>query len=312
MCQKHVSANNCTNKVDIMAMRTIFRVCLSTCFFILSVACLAIEVPSEQLPQDKSVVTPHSHEKETTKIREHHLKRLNDRLTITPHELRESCKYESEISTRPPEKRVVLTFDDGPEPVQTEFILQILKTYDIKATFFLIGSKAKNHPELVAQIRAAGHHTIANHSWDHPNFHEINVATQKGEVLKTEEFLSNNQMSKLFRYPYGNSSCKTNKLLLSRGYRIVGWHVDSCDWAFDHAGNVDEKEALSCGVLAHNRADFVNHVVSSVRGHNGGIVLLHEIHPNTLKKLNEIIIRLLDSGFVFGSIEDDDFKPSLR
>ena len=293
-------------------MQTVTHFCLSMFFSIFSVGCVAIESAAVPLSRTEPTAPAHSRKKETAKIREHHLERLNNRLTIEPHLLRESCKYESEISTRPPNKRVVLTFDDGPEPGQTEYILEILKKYDITAAFFVIGSKAKQHPELIAQIKSAGHHTIGNHSWDHPNFHDINVAKQKDEVLKTDEWLANNQSSKLFRYPYGNSSCETNELLRSRGYRIVGWHIDSCDWAFDRDGDVGEKEALSCGVLAHNRRDFVNHVVSSVRGNGGGIVLLHEIHPNTLKQLDNIIIRLLREGFVFGAMEDDDFKSSLR
>jgi peptidoglycan/xylan/chitin deacetylase (PgdA/CDA1 family) len=75
---------------------------------------------------------------------------------------------------------------------------------------------------------------------------------------------------------------------------------------------VDAKEALSCGVLAQNRSNYVDHVVSTVRAHNGGIVLMHEIHPNTIKKLEEIIVRLKQEGFIFGSIEDPDISPSLR
>jgi len=258
----------------------------------------------------------HTRDEETATIRQHHLKRLDDRLTQEAHVLREHCRYESEIPVRPPAKQVVLTFDDGPEPGQTEQILETLKRHGIMGTFFVIGQKAQQHPELIAQIRATGGHLVANHSWDHPNFHDIPPARQAEEVLKSDELLAAGQSAasapKLFRYPYGNSSCDTNDLLRARGYKIVGWHVDSCDWAFDRMGSVDNREALSCGVLPQNRQDFVEHVVASVRAHDGGIVLLHEIHPNTLKKLDDIITRLKAEGFSFAALDAPEFASALR
>lgn len=96
------------------------------------------------------------------------------------------------------------------------------------------------------------------------------------------------------------------------GYSIVGWHIDSCDWAFDGRGEVDGKEAMICGVLPQNRKDFVGHVVSGIRAHNGGIVLLHEIHPSTVRQLEVIIKRVLAEGYAFVSLADPAFAPSLR
>jgi peptidoglycan/xylan/chitin deacetylase (PgdA/CDA1 family) len=254
----------------------------------------------------------HSREEETAHIRHHHLKRLDEKLTSEPKLLEQSCKYESEISTKPPLKRVALTFDDGPEPVETEYILEVLNKHHITAAFFMIGEKAQRHPELVEKVRAAGHQLVGNHSWDHPNFHDISVEEQASQVLRNETQLGNALTPKLFRYPYGNSSCQTNELLRNRGYQIVGWHIDSCDWAFEKTGSVDLKEALSCGVIAQNHHDYIDHVVSAVRARNGGIILMHEIHPNTVRKLDEIVTQLIAEGFVFGSILDEDFAKSMR
>jgi peptidoglycan/xylan/chitin deacetylase (PgdA/CDA1 family) len=254
----------------------------------------------------------HSHDEENQAIRKHHMKRLDDRLTLDPAELHKTCKYESDISTPPPKNRVVLSFDDGPEPGQTEHILATLKKYSIPAAFFMIGKKVQQHPELLAMVLAEKHQVIGSHSWDHPNFHDLSVAQQADEVLRSEPLLISDSQPKLFRYPYGNSSCETNQLLRSRGYRIVGWHVDSCDWAFDKAGVVDDKEAIVCGVLSQYHHDFVGHVVSTVRARKGGIILLHEIHPNTLSKLEEIITTLIAEGFSFGSVLEEGFQPSLR
>lgn len=256
---------------------------------------------------------PHSLEEETGHIRKHQLRRLAERLTVETAVLEQTCRYESEIATAPPAMRVALTFDDGPSPEGTELILGLMKKYHVPATFFMIGEKAQKYPQLVAQVRATDMALIGNHSWDHPNFHDISVAEQDDEVLRNERALAGEQVvEKMFRYPYGNASCATNELVRGRGYKIVGWHIDSCDWAFDRTGSVDTKEALSCGVLPQYRGDFVGHVVSAARARKGGIILMHEIHPNTLKQLERIIVALQAEGFTFGGIGDADFRPSLR
>ena len=272
----------------------------------------AVELAPEKRIPEHALIVEHPHEEEVANIRKHHLKRLDERLNTDPGVLHQTCRYESEISTSPPKKRVALTFDDGPEPGQTELILAILKKYDIPAAFFMIGRKAKQYPELVAKVRSAGHQIIGNHSWDHPNFHEIGVAEQAEEVLRNEALLAGDLQPKLFRYPYGNSTCETNELVRARGYRIVGWHIDSCDWAFDKNGTVDVREAISCGVLAQYHDDYVGHVLSAARARNGGIILMHEIHPNTLKKLEGIVSQMISDGYVFGTILDADFQSSLR
>jgi peptidoglycan/xylan/chitin deacetylase (PgdA/CDA1 family) len=254
-----------------------------------------------------------SREEESADIRKHHLKRLNDRLTIEASVLAQGCRYESDISTAPPPGRVALTFDDGPEPGQTERILDVLAKHGVPATFFMIGKKAQKHPELVALVRADPRQTIGNHSWDHPNFHDIDAAQQAQEVLREEPLLAEAAGPvRVFRYPYGNSSCETNELVHARGYRIAGWHIDSCDWAFEKTGTVDAREAISCGVLPQFHSDYVGHVVSAVRARKGGIILMHEIHPNTIAKLEEIIVQIRAEGFTFGSIMDEDFQASLR
>ena len=258
-------------------------------------------------------VTPTQHGKvDAVETRKHRMNKLKERITTDEETLKATCRYESEISLVPPAKEVALTFDDGPEPVQTEFILAILKKHKIPATFFMIGDKVQAHPELVKLVQESDYTLIANHSWSHPNFHEITAEEQAVEIQKSNAISAPFNTHKLFRYPYGNSSCESNQLLKSMEQKIVGWHVDSCDWAFDHKGSVDLKEALSCGVLAQNRKNYLEHVVSSVHAHNGGIVLMHEIHPNTLKNLDEIITRLLAEGYVFKSIADDDFQKFLR
>lgn len=170
----------------------------------------------------------------------------------------------------------------------------------------------RRYPDLIRKVKAEGHHLIGNHSWDHPNFHAITPEEQIAEVVRTEEQLGEDMPKKLFRYPYGNSSCETNAYLKEHGYKIVGWHIDSCDWAFEKDGKVDPKEAASCGVLAQYQSDFIGHVLSALRAHNGGILLMHEIHPNTLHQLEPIIKAALADGFVFDNLDAVDFQSSMR
>ena len=279
---------------------------------IASVVCLtsfAQEAPTGS-PVPADLVRPHLVDAAT--IRMHRLNHFNAKLNTDAAELHARCAFASDISTAPPKKLVALTFDDGPAPGHTEFILDTLKRHKIRAAFFMIGEQALRHPELVARVAAEGHHLIGNHSWDHPNFHSIAAAEQQLEVEKSEDVLLKNMTPRLFRYPYGNSSCATNDLLHRSGYKIVGWHIDSCDWAFDKSGVVDAKEAATCGVLPQFHKDYAGHVLSALRAHNGGIVLMHEIHPNTLQKLDAIITAALEDGFVFGSIDDPAFEHAMR
>lgn len=226
--------------------------------------------------------------------------------------VKQRCRFESDIATHPPPGVVSLSFDDGPEPGATEAILALLDKHQITATFFLIAGKVQRHPDLAAVVKAHPRALVGNHSWSHPNFHDIAPGKQASELERSDTALAALEAPKLFRYPYGNSSCESNAQLQRLGYRIVGWHVDSCDWAFDKTGSVDAHEAKICGVDKGNREHFVDHVVTAVKARKGGIVLMHEIHPNTLAQLDTLIGRLLAEGFTFAPLTDAGFQASLR
>ena len=246
-------------------------------------------------------------------MRHTHLVRLQEHLEKPEEELHRTCRFESDIATLPPEGVVALTFDDGPEPGHTEQILAVLARHQVPATFFLIAEKAKAHPELVAQARALPGAVIGNHSWSHPNFHDIPVEAQSGEVDRADALLhADLGAAPLFRYPYGNSSCETNELVHTKGYRIVGWHVDSCDWGFDGAKGLTAAEALSCGVLPAYRQDFLGHVVAGVRAHRGGVVLMHETQHISVDNLDALIVKLQAEGYRFSTPAAPEYATSLR
>lgn len=267
--------------------------------------------PAAPAPAASAASAPHAHT-HAIDTRAARVRGLAEQMNRPPNELKQSCRFESDIPTPPPRGLVALSFDDGPEPGATEAILALLDKHQVPATFFLIGAKTERHPELAARIQAHPLALVGNHSWSHPNFHDIPAARQVNELSRSDTLLAPLEAPKLFRYPYGNASCASNAQLQQMGYRIVGWHVDTCDWAFDKTGSIDPHEAKICGVYKANREHFVDHVVAAVQARQGGIVLMHEIHPNTLAQLGTLITRLQAAGFAFAPLTHPGFQPSLR
>jgi peptidoglycan/xylan/chitin deacetylase (PgdA/CDA1 family) len=268
-------------------------------------------VPASVVEHDATHLAHHE-AVHTQQIKQAHLRRLVERLTKAPDTLREQCRFESDIASPPPAGLVALTFDDGPDEAHTEQILKVLAEHDIPATFFMIGARMAQHPELVDKVRASKRHLIASHSWSHPNFHDLSDDVQKAEIIKGLAQMPASDALKIYRYPFGNATCFGNALLHEQGYRIVGWHVDSCDWAFDRTGSVALHEAVSCGVAAQNRSNFVGHVIDAVHERHGGILLMHEIHGNTLAHLGELIDALLKDGYTFVRVDDPRLATALR
>ncbi|PZP29958.1 MAG: hypothetical protein DI603_16205 [Roseateles depolymerans] len=237
---------------------------------------------------------------------------LAEQMNVPAEQLSARCRFESDITTPPPAGAVALSFDDGPEPGANEAIQSLLAKYQVPAGFFLIAAKAQRHPELTASLRANRWATVGNHSWSHPNFHDIGPERQLTELDRSDAALALATGTKLFRYPYGNASCEANERARTLGYRIVGWHVDSCDWAFDKSGSIDPHEAKICGVAKADREHFVEHVVNALKARRGGIVLMHEIHPHTLAQLETLIQRLRAEGFRFVALDDPALGNSLH
>jgi peptidoglycan/xylan/chitin deacetylase (PgdA/CDA1 family) len=133
--------------------------------------------------------------------------------------------YPNQIWSYPAsEKRIFLTFDDGPTPVITETVLKELKNFSAKATFFLVGQNAERNPELVTLIRKEGH-SIGNHTYKHVNGWQMSTKRYLKEVLKCEEVVP----SKLFRPPYGRITRSQTRVMMHR-YKLIMWDVLSGDF----------------------------------------------------------------------------------
>jgi peptidoglycan/xylan/chitin deacetylase (PgdA/CDA1 family) len=131
------------------------------------------------------------------------------------------------------EKKVYLTFDDGPTPEITEWVLAQLKKYNFKATFFCIGNNIEKHPDLFNQLITEGH-AVGNHTFNHVKGWNTPNKTYLKEVEKCEGMIQhysiNQNLSKLFRPPYGKIKPLQSRKLRKLGYKIIMWDVLSADY----------------------------------------------------------------------------------
>ena len=125
------------------------------------------------------------------------------------------------------QKKIYLSFDDGPHPVHTPFILDYLLKYKAKATFFCIGRNVKTYPDVYQRILNEGH-SVGNHTFNHLNCKKTNDKEYSEDVAAAGLYIETN----LFRPPYGRLTTFQAKLLmeLNRPYKIVMWTVLSGDF----------------------------------------------------------------------------------
>ncbi|KOV11698.1 hypothetical protein ADK60_33985 [Streptomyces sp. XY431] len=182
------------------------------------------------------------------------------------------------------DRRVVaLTIDDGPDPRHTPTVLALLEQHGIRATFFLIGENAVEHPDLVREIAARGHH-IANHTWTHPDLRHLSEAKVREELERTSELLhrTTGKAPTWFRAPGGDWSPASLKVSAELGMRPMAWSVDPRDWA--RPGTVV----------------ITDRILKDVRP--GAIVLNHDgggDRSQTVAALKAYLPVLIDSGYHF-------------
>jgi peptidoglycan/xylan/chitin deacetylase (PgdA/CDA1 family) len=121
-----------------------------------------------------------------------------------------------------------LTFDDGPHPEFTPRLLDILERHDARGTFFMLGTMAQKHPEVVRRA-AEGGHAVCNHSWDHPSFPLIPRRERVKQIRACAKALEPYE-HQLFRPPYGHQTLASSIDTLRLGYQIVGWNLIGKDW----------------------------------------------------------------------------------
>jgi peptidoglycan/xylan/chitin deacetylase (PgdA/CDA1 family) len=176
--------------------------------------------------------------------------------------------------------KVALTFDDGPD-VYTEPILQLLRAYGVKATFFVLGSKVSRRPQTVRTAIADGH-LVENHTWDHPHLADLTPAEVDTQIVNTQQALvaAGAPAPTMLRAPFNNLDDQVREAAARHGLKLAQWDIDTNDWRGRHAG------------------DIVHTVVSRVRP--GSVVLLHDgiqDPSNTLNALPAIIEGIRSRGY---------------
>lgn len=145
--------------------------------------------------------------------------------------LREKYPRDLIISGPAVERKVALTFDDAPDQRFTAAILEVLRRENVPATFFVVGYRAQEWPELVRQMAADGH-AVGNHSFNHPDLRKLNPSAFEDQLLRTQRILREliGYEPQILRPPYGEINEWQLKWAVSRGFKIVNWNVDSLDW----------------------------------------------------------------------------------
>ena len=189
-------------------------------------------------------------------------------------------KYQTYIKKKN-RKAVALTFDDGPSPKTTPIALELLKKYNAKGTFFMVGHAVEGNEEIVKQVVAEGHQ-IGNHSWDHPVLTKISLEKAKSQINDTTAALkkASGLDVHIMRPPYGAIN-ETIQAAVDQSFIL--WDVDTLDW----------KNRNTASIMKEVR-----------KAQPGSIILMHDVHQTTIDALPLILQYLTEQGFEMVTIEE--------
>ncbi|MER6220646.1 polysaccharide deacetylase family protein [Streptomyces sp. 900105755] len=178
-------------------------------------------------------------------------------------------------------RRMMLTFDDGPNPNYTPHILDTLAKYDVRAMFFLCGECIVVNRELVARMAEAGH-VVGNHTWTHPLLTTLNRRAIRDEMTSTSDAIEDTygERPQWFRAPYGAWNRAAFQLGAEMGMEPMAWTVDSTDWT--EPGTRTIVDTIENGAAP------------------GVVVLSHDAggdRSQSVKALREYLPYLLDNGY---------------
>ena len=180
-------------------------------------------------------------------------------------------------------KAIALTFDDGPHPIYTAQILDILAEHHAQATFFVLGIYAQKYPHIIRRQIAEGHE-VAIHSWAHGRYTQMSTAAVAKDIARCQKLLRSLSDEPVglrwVRPPYGAKNAAVEQVIAQAGCQVAMWSVDPADW------RQPGSEAL------------YQHVIS--RAHSGAVVLMHDgpaHREGTVKALRRIIPGLQKRGY---------------
>ncbi|HWL54783.1 MAG TPA: polysaccharide deacetylase family protein [Chthoniobacteraceae bacterium] len=181
---------------------------------------------------------------------------------------------------------VAITFDDGPHKTLTPKLLDLLASRGIKATFFVLGERVVQDPAVARQIVTQGHE-IADHSWSHPNLGKMSDANVQGQLERSRAAIlkATGVSPKVFRPPYGSFSERQRRWAHEKfGYLTILWDVDPLDWKRPGPSVVAER------ILS--------------KAHHGSIILVHDIHSQSIDAMPKVLDTLLSRGYRFVTVSE--------
>ena len=184
------------------------------------------------------------------------------------------------------EKILALTFDDSPDEGMTPKVLAVLKRYNIKATFFMIGSKVIQQPHIVREIVAEGH-SIGNHTYSHKGVFPLSGAKEvEIELRRCCSVIADiaGEQPKLFRPPFGVTNPIIGRVVHKLGLNSIGWSIRSLDT-----------------VSRRSRENVCNEIIK--RLHPGAVILLHDRCDDADILLQMLIPQIIEKGYRFTTID---------
>ncbi|PIK27642.1 polysaccharide deacetylase family protein [Bacillus pumilus] len=187
-------------------------------------------------------------------------------------------------------KKIALTFDDGPHPVYTNQILDVLREHEVNASFFVVGSRIRSYPEIAKRIVGEGNE-LGNHTMNHTYFDLLSSKEIKQELNESAAHIASLQPSGplLFRPPGGRLTMKSFRILSKQGYDVVMWSFtqDPKDWSRPGSHKIASR------------------IIDHIQG--GDIILLHDGGGNrkqTVEALKQVIPELKDKGYEFVKVSE--------
>ncbi len=193
------------------------------------------------------------------------------------------------VKNGPRDKKVIaLTFDDGPHPKETNQVLDVLRKYDVKATFFIAGKHANWYSKPLIRASEEGHE-IGNHTFNHPDISNLSRNQLEKEIVDCEDILVKLTGKKptLFRPPYGSYKKEALQDIAKKyDYKIVLWTtIDAKDWQNPGACKIADT------------------IINNSK--NGDIILLHDYATdNTVEALEILIPKMIEKGYKFVTVSE--------
>ena len=186
-----------------------------------------------------------------------------------------------QYETKRHEKMVALTFDDGPDSKTTPQALEILKRYNAKATFFMVGQNVAANPELAKRVLDEGHQ-LGIHTWSHPDLTKLPLNQSKKEILDTQEaiYKATGIRPTITRPPYGAINSTVQNAV---DQSFIMWSVDSLDWK------------------TRNTKAIMQEIVKT---QPGSIILMHDIHQTSIDALPSVLDYLKNNGYTLVTVDE--------